>query len=57
MVCTLQVISMGSLYRSRHMTYCQMVVPPEAVYNCVVALGEMGKVQFKDVRKSLLFLL
>ena len=31
------------------MTYCQALVPPEAVYNCVAALGEIGKVQFKDV--------
>jgi len=36
------------------MSYCQMLVPPEAVYNCVAALGEIGKVQFKDVIKSLL---
>ena len=27
---------------------------PDAVYNCVAALGEIGKVQFKDVIKSLL---
>jgi len=46
---------MGSSFRSQHMSYCQMLVPPEAVYNCVAALGQMGKVQFKDVIKSLLF--
>lgn len=53
--CNLQVIVMGSLYRSRHMTYCQMLVPPEAVYTCVAALGEIGKVQFRDVSDTLLF--
>ena len=37
------------------MTYCQMLVSPEAVYNCVAALGEIGKVQFKDVIKIMLF--
>jgi len=50
-VCKLQAIVMGSLYRSRRMTYCQVLVSPEAVYNCVAALGEIGKVQFKDVIK------
>jgi len=44
---------MGSLYRSRYMTYCQVLVPPEAVYNCVAALGEIGRVQFNDVMMSL----
>jgi len=40
---------MGSMFRSQHMSYCQMLVPLEAVYNCVAVLGEIGKVQFKDV--------
>ena len=46
---------MGALYRSRHMTYCQMLVPPEAAYTCVAALGEIGQVQFKDVMQSCWF--
>jgi len=54
-ICKLQLIIMGSLYRSRHMTYCQILVPPEAAYTCVAALGEIGQVQFKDVRQLCCF--
>jgi len=51
MVCNLQVIIMGSLHRSQPMTYCQVLIPPETVYNCMAALGEIGKAEFKDVIK------
>jgi len=43
------------MFRSREMTYCQVLLPQEALYNCVAGLGEIGRVQFKDVIKNLLF--
>ena len=48
---------MGSLYRSEVMTLCELFIQPEAAYNCMSELGELGMVQFKDVRLKLLLLL
>jgi len=39
----------GSLFRSELMCRCQLYLPPEAAYNCVAELGELGLVQFVDV--------
>lgn len=42
---------MGALYRSEEMTRCQLFLQTEAAYACVAELGELGLVQFRDVRK------
>jgi len=39
----------GTLFRSELMCRCQLYLPPEAAYNCVAELGELGLVQFVDV--------
>ena len=41
---------MGSLFRSEEMTLAQLFLQSEAAYACVRELGELGKVQFRDVR-------
>lgn len=40
------------LFRSQLMTKCQILLPPDAAYACVVELGDFGKVQFIDVSIS-----
>ena len=40
---------MGSLFRSEQMTLAQLFLQSEAAYACVRELGELGKVQFRDV--------
>jgi len=39
----------GSLFRSEPMSKGQFYLPPEAAYNCVAQLGELGSVQFVDL--------
>lgn len=46
---------MGSLYRSEEMCRCQLFLQTEAAYACVAELGELGLVQFRDVRSSNVF--
>lgn len=41
---------MGALFRSEEMSLCQIFLQSEAAYACVSELGELGLVQFKDVR-------
>ncbi len=41
---------MGSLFRSEVMSLCQLFLQSEAAYACVSELGELGVVQFRDVR-------
>lgn len=41
---------MGSLYRSEEMCLSQLFLQTEAAYACVAELGELGLVQFRDVR-------
>lgn len=43
---------MGSLFRSEQMTLCQLFLQSEAAYACVSELGELGLVQFRDVRTN-----
>ena len=43
------MIEMGSLFRSEEMTLAQLFLQSEAAYACVRELGELGKVQFRDV--------
>ncbi|XP_045155383.1 V-type proton ATPase 116 kDa subunit a1 [Echinops telfairi] len=40
---------MGGLFRSEEMTLAQLFLQSEAAYCCVSELGELGKVQFRDL--------
>ena len=40
---------MGSLFRSREMTLCQLFLQSDSAYACVRELGELGMVHFRDV--------
>ena len=42
-------VEMGSLFRSEEMTLAQLFLQSEGAYACVRELGELGKVQFRDV--------
>lgn len=39
-----------SLFRSEEMTLAQLFLQSDSAYSCVRELGEIGKVQFRDVR-------
>ena len=39
-----------SLFRSEEMTLAQLFLQSDSAYSCVRELGELGKVQFRDVR-------
>jgi len=39
----------GNLFKSEVMSRCQVYLPPEAAYNCVAQLGELGLAQFVDL--------
>uniref|UniRef100_A0A1I8GDG4 V-type proton ATPase subunit a n=1 Tax=Macrostomum lignano TaxID=282301 RepID=A0A1I8GDG4_9PLAT len=41
---------MGDLFRSQEMTLCQLFLQAEAAYACVSELGELGLVQFRDLK-------
>ncbi len=43
---------MTELFRGEEMTLCQIYFQAEAVYSCIAQLGELGIVQFRDVRKK-----
>ena len=32
-----------TLFKSERMSKCQLYLPPEAAYNCVAELGELGE--------------
>ena len=40
---------MGSLFRSEEITLAQLFLQSESAYSCLRELGELGKVQFRDV--------
>lgn len=40
---------MGALFRSEKMSLCQLFIQPEAAYQSVAELGEIGVAQFRDV--------
>lgn len=42
--------TMGAMFRSEEMALCQMFIQPEAAYTSLSELGEIGAVQFRDVR-------
>ncbi len=39
------------------MTLCQLFLQPDAAYSCIAELGELGIVQFRDVRIIQIFVL
>ena len=41
---------MGDMYRSQHMELIQMIVQNESAHAVVSKLGELGIIQFRDVR-------
>lgn len=43
---------MGSMFRSEKMTLCQVFLAPEAAYNNMADLGELGCVQFRDLNQD-----
>ena len=47
---------MGSLFRSEEMCLAQLYLQSEAAFACVSELGELGLVQFIDVRKIFIVL-
>lgn len=47
--------TMGAMFRSEEMALCQMFIQPEAAYTSLSELGEIGAVQFRDVRFLLFF--
>ncbi|XP_040293912.1 V-type proton ATPase 116 kDa subunit a1 isoform X6 [Bufo bufo] len=44
---------MGELFRSEEMTLAQLFLQSEAAYCCVSELGELGKVQFRDLNPDI----
>jgi hypothetical protein len=40
----------STLFRSEEMSLIQLYIPAEVAQPCVAELGELGKVQFRDVR-------
>merc|ERR1711892_969879 len=44
---------MGTLFKSELMSRCQLYLPPEAAYNCVAELGELGLAQFVDLNPDI----
>lgn len=40
---------MGTLFKSELMSKCQLYLPPEAAYNCIAEVGELGLAQFIDL--------
>ncbi|XP_049635020.1 V-type proton ATPase 116 kDa subunit a 1 isoform X6 [Suncus etruscus] len=44
---------MGELFRSEEMTLAQLFLQSEAAYCCVSELGELGKVQFRDLNPDM----
>lgn len=42
----------STLFRSEEMSLIQLYIPAEVAQPCVAELGELGKVQFRDVRRN-----
>lgn len=40
---------MGALFRSEEMELAQIYLQQEAAFSCVIELGELGLVEFRDV--------
>ena len=46
---------MGTLFRSEEMELAQMYLQQEAAFSCVIELGELGLVEFRDVSRPFVF--
>jgi V-type H+-transporting ATPase subunit a len=44
---------MGAMFRSEEMSLCQLFIQPEAAYQTVAELGEIGVAQFRDVSETI----
>jgi len=44
---------METLFKSELMSRCQLYLPPEAAYNCIAELGELGLAQFVDLNPDM----
>lgn len=44
---------MGSMFRSEKMSLCQLFIQPEAAYQSVAELGEIGIAQFRDLNPEM----
>ncbi|CAD6196647.1 unnamed protein product [Caenorhabditis auriculariae] len=44
---------MGSIYRSEHMSLCQIFLQTDSAYQCVAELGELGLAQFLDLNEEM----
>lgn len=42
---------MGSMFRSEEVCLVQLFLQSGSAYNCVSELGELGLVEFRDVRR------
>jgi V-type H+-transporting ATPase subunit a len=45
----------STLFRSEEMSLVQLFIPAEVAHTCVAELGELGKVQFRDVKRYTFF--
>ena len=48
---------MGSLFRSEEMCLAQLFLQSGSAYDCISELGEMVLVEFRDVSKSIEYIL
>ncbi len=46
---------MATIFRSEEMSLCQLFLQPDAAYASIAELGELGIVQFRDVRSKIKF--
>jgi hypothetical protein len=44
------IMAPSTLFRSEEMSLIQLYIPAEIAQPCVAELGELGKVQFRDVK-------
>ncbi len=47
---------MATIFRSEEMSLCQLFLQPDAAYASIAELGELGIVQFRDVRLNYFFI-
>jgi hypothetical protein len=47
------IMSYSTLFRSEEMSLIQLYIPAEVSHSCLAELGEIGKVQFRDVSLSI----
>jgi V-type H+-transporting ATPase subunit a len=43
---------MTTIFRSEEMSLCQLFLQPDAAYASIAELGELGIVQFRDVKSK-----